>query len=269
MPHDAPREGLDDEGRALDGVSALLSNALGRILLAYPADVARLIDELHRRVHDADSLLDLMARASREATRLLVDADWAGVTARFADEPFTAAATDDLVLIVDESQYSEGDGPCLTAARLDQQVAVGLPEVRERWPMVAGVAEHVGVRSFLAEPLHYHSVPVGSLNLYSARDEGLRVPDPDILIVLLEYLERGLRDYSATQPGEGQAWRLQQALSRQQMIHQAVGVLMAKHDLDAEHAIEILNDEAERRSGSVDIVAAEVIAQQRRRAGDS
>ena len=77
--------------------------------------MAELMLVLDRRVQDEDSLLDLLARASREAVRLVDDADWAGVTLRFAGEPYTAAHTDPRVLVVDQGQYEQGDGPSLAA----------------------------------------------------------------------------------------------------------------------------------------------------------
>jgi len=237
------------------------SAALTRALAAHPDEIAQLMAELHRRVHDTDSRLDLMGRASREAVRMIVDARWAGVTARFTDQPFTAAHTDERVLLVDEGQYDEGDGPCLTAARTDQQISATLDEVRSRWPLVAEVAEAAGVRSFLAEPLHFQQLAVGSLNLYSDRDDGLRVPDSDLLTVLVEYLDRGLTDYSAAQPGEHESWLLKRALDRQQLTHQAVGVLMATYDLDADRALAMLDSETERRQIPIDVVAREIIAQ--------
>ena len=69
------------------GVSA----AFIRALAAHPQDMADLMDALHRRVVDEDSLLDLTGSASREAVQLLEDAHWTGVTAQFAGIPVTAA----------------------------------------------------------------------------------------------------------------------------------------------------------------------------------
>jgi len=71
-----------------------------------------------------NSLIDLMFRASHEAVRLVDDVDWAGVTAQFAGPAFTAASTDRRVMIVDEGQYGQGDGPCLQALRTDRPVSI-------------------------------------------------------------------------------------------------------------------------------------------------
>ena len=181
---------------------------------------------LHRRVHDEDSLLDLLARASREAVRLIDDADWAGVTLRFAGEPFTAAHTDPRVLVVDQGQYGQGDGPCLAAMRTDQWVAVTGTQTRPRWPHLARIAEAAGVRAYLATPLHAGNRAIGSLNLYSARPAGLRTPDPDVLTVLTGYLDRGLTDYSAAHPGRDGSLTVQQLLRDRRVIAHAVDILV-------------------------------------------
>src|SRR3954471_5733223 len=97
------RDPVDPEPDSDAGTEA--SAALIRALAAHPEDIARLVEELHRRVTDEDSLLDLMHRTSREAVRMITDVHWAGVTAQFAGAPFTAANTDSRVLVVDEGQY--------------------------------------------------------------------------------------------------------------------------------------------------------------------
>ena len=251
-PVDQPRAGSDSE----------ISPALIRALAAHPEDIARVIEELHRRVTDEDSLLDLMHRTSKEAVRMVTDVHWAGVTAQFAGPPFTAANTDTRVLIVDEGQYGQGDGPCLTAMRTDRMVAMTEKEVADRWPLLAAATEAAGVHAFRAAPLHARGRAVGSLNLYSATVGGLQDPDADVLTVLTEYLDRGLTDYSASQPGEPDAVRLQTSLARRHLINQAVGALMAAHGFSAAQAMESLREQAGDRS--LEQAAREVIAQHTR-----
>jgi GAF domain-containing protein len=253
-----PEPGDDHTAGRGDPDQDRMSPALLRALAAHPEQMADLIHALHRRVHDEESLLDLMGRASREAVRLITDTHWAGVTAQFAGTPFTAAHTDDRVLIVDEGQYGQGDGPCLTAMRLDQQVAMTIDEFRGRWPQLAHAADTAGVKAFLAEPLHARDRAVGSLNLYSARPQGLR-PDPDVLTVLTDYLDRGLTDYSATQPGEDRALYLQQTLRNRSLIDHATGILMATHDLTPAQATDLLNLQAQRLDIPVHQAAADLI----------
>ena len=192
---------------------------------------------------------------------MIHDANWAGVTAQFAGTPFTAAHTDMRVLIVDEGQYGQGDGPCLTAMRTDSPVAMTSDDVRDRWPELALIADGVGVRAYRAEPLHARDRSVGSLNLYSARAEGLRDADPDVLTVLTEYLDRGLTDFSAAQPGEADAAGIQHRLRVRRIINQAIGILMALHHLSADDAAARLDRQAGDLDRSVQNVAADLILQ--------
>jgi len=234
------------------------SAALLRALAANPELMADLIAALNMPVPDADALIDLMARTSRQAVHLLRDVDWAGVTAQFdGQKPFTAAHTDEKVLIVDERQYKVHDGPCLQAMRTDRRTRLTLAQVTARWPQLGDAAADVGVHSFLALPLHAQdSSPLGSLNLYSAAVDALNTPDEDLLTVLTEYLERGLQSYRRYQPAFGAA-DLRAALDRRRLIEQAIGVLMASHQLDQYEARELLQQQA-------DTEELEVIEQARR-----
>ena len=186
---------------------------------------------------------------------------WVGVTARYAGTPFTAAHTDDRVLVVDRAQYAQGDGPALAAMRTDQKTAATLEQARRRWPLLAGAATAAGVRSFLSEPLHAGGRTVGSLNLYSDRPGGLRTPglDPTLLAVLAGYLDRGLADYRGGHPGADGAARSQSILRDRRTVHRAMAVLTAARGLTAADAAATLHRRANDRGMPVRRIADEVI----------
>jgi hypothetical protein len=94
-------------------------------------------------------------------------------------------------MIADEGQYGQGDGPCLQALRADRPVSMTIEQVVDQWPILAAASE-AGVRALHAEPLHARQHAVGCLNMYSATSGCLQDPDPDLLVVLTEYLDRGL-----------------------------------------------------------------------------
>ena len=256
-----PTPGVDlapgvDIGGGRSALTTTESSAAQRIRMV------ELMLTLHRRVHDEESLLDLLARAAREAVRLIDDTDWAGVTLRFAGEPFTAAHTDRRVLMVDQGQYGQGDGPGLAAMRTDQWVAVTGTQIRPRWPHLARIAETAGVRAQLATPLHAGNRAIGSLNLYSVRAEGLRIPDPDVLTVLTGYLDRGLTDYTAAHPAQDVGLTVQQLLRDRRVITHAVDILVLLNpSTTAADATKLITDQAARLRVSVTQVAAELITE--------
>lgn len=215
------------------------------------------------RVHDGDSMLDLLDRVCRAAVRSLQDVQCAGVTARFAGMPFTAADTDDRVLLLDRAQFAQGDGPGLAAIRTGRRVAVSLAQARRRWPGPARTAAANGVCSFLAEPLHAGGCTVGSLNLYSARPAGIRTPDPEpaLLAVLTAYLNRGLADYGSGHPGPHGAARSQNTLRDRWTVQHAVTALMTGQGLTVADAAATLRRRANDRGRPVRQIADEIIQQ--------
>lgn len=259
MTNESPLDGIPDPPGSGDG-DMPRSAAVMRAAAAHPADVDRLLSELRRPVSDGDSLIDLMHRCSKEAVRLLVGVDWAGVTAQFAGPAFTAAHTEHRVLIVDEGQYGQGDGPCLQAVRTGRRVRMSSEDVADRWPVLDKAVQAVGVRSFYAVPLHAEDHTVGCLNLYGGQP-GTLTPDPDLVTVLTEFLDCGLSDYAAAQPGGTAAALLQGVLRSGFELNQAVGVLMAVHGVNAGTARDLLDQRADEQDTSLIDAAHSVIRQ--------
>ena len=170
------------------------TRAVMRAIISHPAAMDDIISALGGRVTDAHNLVGLMAKASRTAVRHLPGVDWAGVTTQFGETPSTASHTDARVLMIDEQQYDAQDGPCLRAMRGDSVTSMVAAEVAAAWPALGRTARAVGVHSFLAAPLHARLVSVGAINLYSSQVE-LRDVEPDLLQVIVDYLERGLGEY--------------------------------------------------------------------------
>lgn len=233
--------------------------ALLRSLAANPPMMADLIGALHRRVVDASSLVDLMGRAAREAVRLLPGVEWAGVTAQFGGLPFTGTSTDRRVLDVDDGQYFLDDGPCLRSMRTDAPVNMTVAELTATWPALGAIATELGVRSFLAVPLHAHGESVGALNLYSP-EPAVGPVDADLLAVLTEYLDRGLADFSDLQPEPTTEIALRTAVAQWAVVEQAVGVMMAAHGFSAHYAREVLSEQAEDWGRTLPEQAADVLA---------
>jgi hypothetical protein len=208
-----------------------------------------MMSTLTGRVIDADDLVILMAKASRSAVRHLPGVDWAGVTAAFG-APFTASHTNARVLMIDERQYGADDGPCLRAMRADAVMSMAAGEVAQRWPELGRTARAIGVHSYLAAPVHARLVPVGSINMYSHQPE---LPDvePDLLQVIVDYVERGLDEYLDTHADHAPD-QIRRAMAGAGRVQQAVGVMMSVYGFSADYARALLEEDA--RSGRRDLV---------------
>jgi hypothetical protein len=92
-----------------------------------------------------------------EVTRLAADAVDAptscGVTTASERGPRTVATSDERAALVDEEQYTEGEGPCLEALRVGKFIEVEDQAIDDRWPAYRDHAVRLGVRCSISYPL--------------------------------------------------------------------------------------------------------------------
>src|SRR5829696_2351876 len=65
----------------------------------------------------------------------------------------TMGSSSDVAVKLDDVQYGDGDGPCLTAAREQRVIRVDDRAIDPRWPHYSQVSEQLGIRSSLSLPL--------------------------------------------------------------------------------------------------------------------
>ncbi|WP_344408521.1 GAF domain-containing protein [Actinomadura nitritigenes] len=82
-----------------------------------------------------------------------------------------AHATDAVAALLDEQQFTLGEGPCIEAWASGGQVLVddvASPAGLARWPVFAPTAVAAGARAIFAFPLQMGAIRLGSLTLYRA-----------------------------------------------------------------------------------------------------
>jgi GAF domain len=170
-----------------------------------------------------------------------LDVDGAAIslqTARVARQ--TLAVTDETAELLEDLQFTLGEGACMEAARTGSPVLVAdLHHSAEvtRWPMfAAAVLERSAVRAVFALPLQWGAVNLGVLDLYRGEpgmldDEQLRdaimTADTAALMML------GLR----TDPDQDGAGWLDHAVAHRAEIHQATGMVSVQLDVTAAEAL--------------------------------
>jgi hypothetical protein len=96
-------------------------------------------------------------------------------------------ATDAVAQQVDELQFTLGEGPCLDAYhghRLEMLPDLEDAAVTDRWPMFAGEALEIGVRSLFAFPIAEGGNPLGVLELYRRTAGALENNERDAAITI-------------------------------------------------------------------------------------
>ncbi len=197
---------------------------MGRALLAIARDVA------------GDRAL---AEQICQACVLGLDADGAAIsllTASTSRE--TLCATDATAELLEDLQFSLGEGACMEAALTGRPVLV--PDLHHstetsRWPIfAAAVMEQSEVGALFAIPLQWGTINLGVLDLYrrapgSLSNAQLQDAISSANIAALMFL--GMR----TDPGDGE-W-LDHSLHGRAEIHQATGMVLVQLGISATDAL--------------------------------
>jgi GAF domain-containing protein len=171
----------------------------------------------------------------------------------------TAASSDDIATMADEAQYSEQEGPCLSALRDGSEVVVDDLTTETRFGDYPGKAVALGLRSVVALPLPGNAEPVGALNLYST-EPGVFTDGTLTRARLLSAAAAGAVEVARRLIEQSQLNEdLKAAMASRRIIDQALGITMAREGCDAETAFGILrrtsqNEHRKLREVAVDLV---------------
>jgi GAF domain-containing protein len=225
-----------------------------------PAALARSLATLRRQ-----SLDDGLARALDHviaAARELFSASGAGIMLTAGSSGLTAvAATDEPGRWLELGQERAGEGPCVDALTFDQITTTRDLHADERWPALVGELPDDAVRAVLGVPLHAGKIAVGSLNLYRDRPSDWDATETAALEAYAELVEGLLLSALRAHQHEQLVQQLQHALDHRVVIERAVGVVMARENVDAVTAFNRLRQEARRAERKVAEVAADLLAE--------
>jgi GAF domain-containing protein len=156
------------------------------------------------------------------------------------DSATTVSASAALVGLVDEAQYSGGDGPCLTSLRTGTMVNIKDLDAEKRWPHFREVAQEHGVGSVFSHPLAVGDLTVGVLNCYGSRAGAFGLSLTTTLGIFARQIEIVLESLLQQLDQAKLAAELRDALTSRAVIDQAIGILMGHHRCDSKTAFETL-----------------------------
>lgn len=172
----------------------------------------------------------------------------------------TLHASDGTADLLEELQFSLGEGACMDAARSGRPVLVpdldGSAE-EGRWPVyTAAVLDQAGVAAIFALPLQWGTINLGVLDLYRRAPGSLSraelrdaVGAADVATLML----LGLK----TDPGGEPSW--DQSWGSRAEIHQATGMVVAQLGLDVTDAFARLRGHAYAEQRLLGDVAHDVV----------
>ena len=226
--------------------------------------VGLIISSLMEAGGKSETLPDLLSAACARAVRvtgvgmaLMTDDGHQGVI----------TATDGPAEVMEDLQFTLGEGPCMDASRsgrpvLQPDLAATAPQ---RWPGFGPAALDAGIAAIFAFPLQVGGIRLGVLDLYRDRPGHLNgqqlteaLSYSDAALVVLLHLQNRMR------PGEGLHPQLADPLDHRAEIHQATGMIAVQASVGLTEALLMLRAHAHASERSTLETARDVVARRLR-----
>jgi len=191
----------------------------------------------------------------------------AGIMLMSHDQPAgSLATTGEVSALIEELQYTLGEGPCVDAYRHNSTVLE--PDLADpavpRWLAFTGPALEAGVRAIFGFPMAVGAARLGALNLYSDTPGPLSDDQHADALVMAQIAAEAVLAMQAGESTGVLATELEEGSDFQYVVHQAAGMVSAQLDVSVAHALVRLRAYAFANQRLVADVAANVVARRLR-----
>jgi GAF domain-containing protein len=147
--------------------------------------------------------------------------------------------SDEVSRLVEELQYTLGEGPCIDAYQQDKVVAEPdlADPVTRRWPAFAPAALAAGVRAVFGFPLRVGTVHLGALNLYRDVPGPLTGDQHADALVVADVAARWVLEAQAGAPLDTVAEELEAGADFHFAVHNAAGIVSVQERISVTEAL--------------------------------
>lgn len=169
------------------------------------------------------------------------------------------ASSDPWARSLDELQYAEHEGPCLDCWRSGTVFRVRDLVEDTRWPSYSPRAAALGARSSVSIPMAAEGKVVGALNVYARTPDAFSAAAVSVAEVVGAHAGLASQVAAAFFGHRDLALQLREALESRPVIDRACGIVMARHGVTAEAALELLKAGSSRRNVKLRDLAQELV----------
>ena len=141
--------------------------------------------------------------------------------------------------LIEELQYTLGEGPCVDAYRQDTVVAE--PDLADpatgRWPVFSPPALQAGARAVFGFPLRVGTVRLGALNFYRDRPGPLSGDQHADALVVTDVAARWVLEAQAGAPPDTVAEELEAGADFHFVVHNAAGMVSVQEQVSVTEAL--------------------------------
>jgi hypothetical protein len=170
----------------------------------------------------------------------IVGVTGAGVMLMSGDIPRGSLGTTDQVsYLIEDLQYTLGEGPCVDAYQ--QGTVVAEPDLADpaigRWPAFTPPAVQAGARAIFGFPLRVGTVRLGALNLYRDWPGPLTGDQHADALVVADVTARWVLEAQAGAPPEVVAEELELGADFHFAVHNAAGIVSVQEGISVTEAL--------------------------------
>ena len=233
-------------------MESLLANSQTSMFL----QAAQLVADLHQRTSfDPPALLrDLIEGAAKSVP----GAQYAGITVtQKRRRSQTAAATHRYPVVLDEIQSRYQQGPCLTAAALQDSVRIDDLDADDRWPLYRDEAlKQTPIRSILSFGMFRDGGTTAALNFYAEPINAFHDGSANLGLIFATHTALVWNMMRRDQ-------QFRSAIVSRDIIGQAKGTLMERFGIDAAEAFEMLKQMSQGSNTQIIHIAQRIVSSDR------
>lgn len=206
--------------------------------------------------YDVDATLDRLAGQVTDVLGLL----GSGVSLATDDRLTLATAYGSAVAELEQVQQRVQAGPCVTAFRTGEVVAIAdLAAEQDRWPDYCRAAVAAGIPSVASLPLRLDDQAVGALDLYSREPRSWTDEDLAAAAAMADmacvYIINASHHRKQVELNE----QLQLALDNRLVVEQAKGMVAARKGIGLDQAFDLIRNHARSHNAGVRDVCEAII----------
>jgi GAF domain-containing protein len=172
----------------------------------------------------------------------------------------------DFVRVIDDIQYSIGQGPCISAAETGTTMRSGSLGGDPRWPRFGPRAGRLGVHSVLSLPLLTPGGVVGAMNVYAHAKDAFDERSEQLGELFAVPAAISVLNAQILAQSQRLATQLQAALVSRPVIDQAIGIMISRSGDTAEQAFGRLQQLSQHEHVKLTVVATRIVAEAASRA---
>ena len=185
-----------------------------------------------------DQAVQLLAQAIKDAVPGTIGAGVSLLDAR--GRRTSSGATDRTVEQADALQYELGQGPCLTAWAAEETVIIDDVGTDPRWPLWSAAVASLPIRSVISTPLISGTECIGALKVYAAAPSVYTEATARLLELFAAPAATLLSHVQTSELPRRISESLQSSLHSRDLVNRACGVLMERHGLGNDEALQAL-----------------------------